>query len=435
MEQRWTSDMRSKLNHELTDPQFIGFLKFLMSTQDETYVYQGLREVEVTLCNGRQVKVSSSVFVRKVCKRGRPPKGGHKGVTRHPGLELAGFIDKKSPVFISKVVRCAVSCSSFEAAAKELKYQGVKTSADHIRTLSYQFADFFMAERVKNSLDGSEKQEGLIIEITADGGRIRLKENIKRKNGKRKNTTFEGNWREPKLFSIRVLNKKGELLKEVPQLMDATMENWQAAFELLKEYLKNYNLSKAAQITFIADGSSSIWTHVDVMFEQLNVTEYEAVIDHMHAKQIVDLLNKNTVSKRKKKKNEQIIHELLWEGDIDGISAFLIAEFGKLRRDKKAALKKLANYFGRSPERFQYARFKKEKRPVGSGSVESAIRRVINLKLKSNGIFWLQENCERMLYLRCQFLTTRWGIFEEKLDLMRLNFYGVNELEEYSDAA
>ena len=61
--------------------------------------------------------------------------------------------------------------------------------------------------------------------------------------------------------------------------------------------------------------------------------------------------------------------------------------------------------------------------------------KVINLKLKSNGIFWLQENCERMLYLRCQFLTTRWGIFEEKLDLMRLNLYEVNELEKYSDAA
>jgi hypothetical protein len=47
-------------------------------------------------------------------------------------------------------------------------------------------------------------------------------------------------------------------------------------------------------------------------------------------------------------------------------------------------------------------------RPLGSGAVESAIRRVINLRLKGNGIYWREENAEAMLVLRAAVLTGRW---------------------------
>lgn len=37
-----------------------------------------------------------------------------------------------------------------------------------------------------------------------------------------------------------------------------------------------------------------------------------------------------------------------------------------------------------------------------------AIRRVINLRLKGNGIYWREENAEAMLVLRASALTGRW---------------------------
>jgi len=55
-----------------------------------------------------------------------------------------------------------------------------------------------------------------------------------------------------------------------------------------------------------------------------------------------------------------------------------------------------------------YKRLKRLKLPIGSGSIESAIRRVINLRLKNPGTFWNVENVERMLYLRAQILSNRW---------------------------
>ena len=46
--------------------------------------------------------------------------------------------------------------------------------------------------------------------------------------------------------------------------------------------------------------------------------------------------------------------------------------------------------------------------PIGSGAVESAIRRVINLRVKGPGMFWEEENLESAIYLRAQTLTGRW---------------------------
>ncbi len=38
--------------------------------------------------------------------------------------------------------------------------------------------------------------------------------------------------------------------------------------------------------------------------------------------------------------------------------------------------------------------------PLGSGAIENAIRRVINLRLKGNSISWYEANAEGMLLLR-----------------------------------
>ena len=55
-----------------------------------------------------------------------------------------------------------------------------------------------------------------------------------------------------------------------------------------------------------------------------------------------------------------------------------------------------------------FARFRRRGVPLGSGAIESAIRRVINLRLKGNSISWYEENAEGMLLLRCLVLSNRW---------------------------
>jgi hypothetical protein len=56
----------------------------------------------------------------------------------------------------------------------------------------------------------------------------------------------------------------------------------------------------------------------------------------------------------------------------------------------------------------RYDWFEYRGRLRGSEAVESAIRRVINLRLNGNGSCWKEENAEAMLVLRAAALTGRW---------------------------
>ena len=85
-----------------------------------------------------------------------------------------------------------------------------------------------------------------------------------------------------------------------------------------------------------------------------------------------------------------------------------IRQFIKYPSKLKEALNKFNNYFVKNIRRMQYATFRMFNLPTGSGCVESAIRRVINLRLKSPGIFWKRETAEVMLFLRSTLLCGRW---------------------------
>ena len=61
------------------------------------------------------------------------------------------------------------------------------------------------------------------------------------------------------------------------------------------------------------------------------------------------------------------------------------------------------------------ARLRQKKWPCGSGIVESAIRRVINLRFKSPSTFWNKANVEGLIFLRAVFLAGRWATLMQNL--------------------
>ena len=61
------------------------------------------------------------------------------------------------------------------------------------------------------------------------------------------------------------------------------------------------------------------------------------------------------------------------------------------------------NYFtthGLTYRRMDYSKSRTNKTPIGSGAIESAVRRVINLRVKSNATYWLRDNAETVIRLR-----------------------------------
>jgi hypothetical protein len=61
---------------------------------------------------------------------------------------------------------------------------------------------------------------------------------------------------------------------------------------------------------------------------------------------------------------------------------------------KSKLLQREQMYFVKNRERLSYKEVAALKMPIGSGAMESAVRRVINLRLKSPCIFWKEESAE-----------------------------------------
>ncbi len=68
-------------------------------------------------------------------------------------------------------------------------------------------------------------------------------------------------------------------------------------------------------------------------------------------------------------------------------------------------------YFEGHLERMRYQQFREENIPLGSGAVESAVRRIINQRLKGPGIIWLEDSAQAMLLLRAYQKAGRWDEF------------------------
>jgi len=95
----------------------------------------------------------------------------------------------------------------------------------------------------------------------------------------------------------------------------------------------------------------------------------------------------------------------LAKGKIDRILE-MIDTIAVGRRAK--AIKSHRDYFERNVSRLQYEDFLADNVPIGSGAVESAIRRIVNIRMKNNGTFWLETNAEGMLLLRSYVKTDRY---------------------------
>jgi hypothetical protein len=56
----------------------------------------------------------------------------------------------------------------------------------------------------------------------------------------------------------------------------------------------------------------------------------------------------------------------------------------------------------------RYVTLEARKLSIGSGQVESAVRRVINLRFKAPGSFWTETTVRGLMHLRAAFKAGRW---------------------------
>jgi len=415
----------SKIQEVLRNVEFMNLLRCF--GQRVACRFIGWRTVKIRLSSGRRYEVVSPVFLRAKPKD-RRRRRYRQNVTRHLGLEYLGFHSKCSPQLLHRSVQLAALCPSFETASIVLGDLGIKMDHRLLRYLCYRVVDMTMVNRCDNVVDESWQKPGLRLLICIDGGRLRHRQSRRgRKKKGAKRHGYSTDWMEPRLFTITCVDEKGKIRREIRPIYDGTVKDIDSAFELLSEYLERINIKDAASVTFCADGGPGIWERIDPLAKSLNSSKVHRVLDYTHAKQnlvdIADLIHQacgiwdyeyDQVMTQMKK--------LLWQGRIKDIES-LICERLHRKRQKRKALKKLNAYFG-DCEKFQYQKYESMGIPIGSGTVESAIRRVINLRIKAPGQFWLLENAEKMIFLRSQVLSGRWhSVLDKTLNRRRNEFH------------
>ncbi len=306
-----------------------------------------------------------------------------------------------------KAVAFSVVCPSFELASKLLEEQGLSFDAKQLSRLSEHLSDKFLQKRVTSTMKDGETLAGKRVLITADGGRSRQRKKKRgRKAKSQKRNGYYSNWIEPKLLVILVLDENGEVERKIAPHVDGTIEI-DDFIQLLEDYLKALQIEQAREVFVCGDGAPWIWKRIPALLLNLGVLgeDIHEILDYTHAKQNLNELYEMMPKKAKPCISIKQWKDWLWKGEIGKIRESILAV---CKNGGKKALNKFTNYFEKNQHRMTYENFQNLKYPCGSGVVESAIRRVINLRIKSCGSFWKREKLVAMIYLRAQLLYGRW---------------------------
>ena len=71
----------------------------------------------------------------------------------------------------------------------------------------------------------------------------------------------------------------------------------------------------------------------------------------------------------------------------------------------RSALEDTAHYFDENRARMLYGTYRNQGLSIGSGPIESAVKNVVNLRMKGCGMRWAKDRAEHMLHLRAAHLS------------------------------
>jgi hypothetical protein len=355
--------------------------------------------------------------------RNKSGKGrGREGSGVYPEFGVLGIQEGSSPALVREVGRQVALLPSYAICREELARRGLDLNIKEVygigkyagaAALTYRRR---LLEQYRAGLlaVGSEWQ-GKRLGVFVDGGRTKIRTATRRQKGRGKQKTqrrrYRTDWREPKLLIICELDKRGRMVPGTRAVLDGTFEGPDELMELLAMYLHCMGAAAAELVSFGADGAPWIWDRWDWVVKRvgLDVRRVTKTLDWCHAVHHISLALEHVVEgKEERQRLFKKLRKWLKQGDWLEV----VVELAKLAKDLPTDHEVWTelSYLDKhgEAEHLDYARFRRRGVPLGSGAIESAIRRVVNLRLKGNSLTWYKENAEGMLMLRCLVLSNRW---------------------------
>ena len=162
---------------------------------------------------------------------------------------------------------------------------------------------------------------------------------------------------------------------------------------------------EATEITSVNDGAGWIW---DLVGRYLPGGRVE-VLDWSHA---VQNLAKAGAAAYGEGTPEALVwlaerKAELWAGRVAAVGSALL-RLPRRRGERGRQIRNVQEYVTQHAHRMDYARFRAEGRPIGSGTVESGVKNVVQWRMKRGGQSWGSDGAGRMLAALGELHSGRW---------------------------
>jgi hypothetical protein len=353
----------------------------------------------------------------------RTGKGrGRAGVGLYPELAVLGIDQGKTAALVDVVARHCALLPSFEHAQRQLQSRGVNLPLKEVRRMATHLGAQVLTGRKRDVLDYragllpvGQDLAGKRVACCIDAGKSRLRRVTRKQKGKGKSKKqrrrYKTDWRDVKLLIIYEIDEQGEKVRSSRPWIDGTFGGPDEAMELLSMHLHRLGAAQAEVVVFLADGAPWIWERLEWVAKRLGLRDqqWQFVLDFWHAAQHIGLaLGQLPLADKERRRLYRKLRKWLkggkaWEmtqelrrlGQTHGVLQAMQEDLGYLQKHEDHC-------------HMDYARFLSRGLPIGSGAVESAIRRVINLRIKGPGLLWEEDNAEAMVVLRAAALSGRW---------------------------
>jgi hypothetical protein len=357
------------------------------------------------------------------CGKGRGQHGG--GL--HPELAVFGFHDGQSAALTSLLARQSTLMPSFELSRQELARRGLKLNIKVVHGTTHRCGEQLLIARRcalqryrEGQMPAGTELAGKRVAVQIDGGRIRLRKVTRKQKGKgnkkKQKRRYKGQWREPKLLTIFEIDEHGQMQRKSRARIDGTFRGPDEVMELLAMHLHRLGAAQAEVVVFGSDGAPWIWDRLDWVVKRVGLDSKKVAyaLDWCHALHHVGLaLAAVGLPADEHRRVFKKLRKWLKKGE----AASVLNELERLggEHGNLEAMKTPVAYLDKhlAAGHLNYDEMQERGLPIGSGAIESAIRRVVNQRLKGNGMMWYEGNAEGMLLLRAAALTGRW---EEAMD-------------------
>ena len=363
-------------------------------------------------------------------------KRGPKGVGRYPVLEAVGIRDGVSPATRSQIALFTVQAGSYQEALVLLEERGLSVDGSTLQRVAQasaradielREAALATAEAMPIPAEGPLK--GRRVRVSLDGGRVRTRQDWPGRKTPAGRHRFDTPWREPRVLVIDILDDEGWADPLRLPLYDVVLEDADATFALVGGYLRLLGAAHAQVIEFIADGADWIWERSEALRQHAEIPadRWVEVVDFYHASEHLCAaleLCRNLSPFERQQLFEELRHRLRTKPDgVEQVIERLQPEV-RARRAKK--MKTAIAYFEKHAARMAYTSLDDQHLPVGSGVVESAVRRIINLRFKAPGTFWAEDTVAELMHLRACFKAGRW---HEMMERILTQTFGIPDFE------